>query len=954
MSNIRAERAISAGLPAAGRTLLADITAANVWSDATLQYYLGNSSTLTFDPEFRADYNGTPTDYFTDGSNPDATFAYAAVMARGFRMIDSVIATDFVQLTVDATARAQADIVLVTSSHSDEPGLEGFCQFPGSSTRAVNDYWSLGVFNSSLAQMNAVAELGGGEYVNWTLIHEVGHGLGLMHPFSGPAAISVGAAMDNERYTVMSYTGATAGATAYGHAVSMMALDIAALQQQYGAETYAAGNSSYTLLDAQGGALALAEGAVQIGRAYYSIWDSGGTDRIDYGSAANSVLINLNDATLDRSMIATDAAPAIAALLHTEFYAALAADLRLETIDPDHHAGGFFSRVLTLSNNVYSGIDGGYSIAYGAEIENATGGAHDDLLIGNEQRNTLNGGDGNDVLIGSGGNDTLNGGLNCDTAAFSGARAEYDITADANGVVTVVHARGSRVDGTDTLRDMEHAQFSDQLFSLLDPSLARFTPVDSSAFRYFGANELHKNDDGSSSAINVASIFEDGIRIGAQTFTSIYVNTNGNITFGSSLSTYTPREIGGGAGLNIVAPFWADVDTRDTTDAQGNPLVNPGTVTWDFNPGRDSIVVTWNDVGYYHTHWDHQNSFQLELVDRGCGNVEIIFRYGGIDWTTGDASGGHGGLGGTVARAGFSMGDTYFELPSSGSQGSMLSLAGANGNQGVAGVWQFLVAEGQLQGFGTAGDDTYVGTDGSDSYFGQAGNDDLSGRLGDDFLYGGDGNDTVRGEGGNDNLHGGDGADVLNGGTGDDFIFGGDTAADLRDVIYGGDGNDSVDGGHGNDLVFGGNGNDSVEGGFGVDEIQGQAGNDVLTGSAFSDLIFGGDGNDFVNGGFGHDRVNGGAGADRFYHLGVAGHGSDWIQDYRAAQGDVLLAGINGATRSQFQVNLSETAGAGAVGEQEAFVIYRPTGQILWALVDGGAENHINLQIGAQVFDLLA
>jgi len=233
-------------------------------------------------------------------------------------------------------------------------------------------------------------------------------------------------------------------------------------------------------------------------------------------------------------------------------------------------------------------------------------------------------------------------------------------------------------------------------------------------------------------------------------------------------------------------------------------------------------------------------------------------------------------------------------------------------------------------------------------------NDTLQGSVGADTFEGLGGNDILRGGDGADTLWGGDGADTLNGGTGDDFIFGGDTSVDLRDVIYGGDGNDSVDGGHGNDLVFGGNGNDSVEGGFGVDEIQGQAGNDVLTGSAFSDLIFGGDGNDFVNGGFGHDRVNGGAGADRFYHLGVAGHGSDWIQDYRAAQGDVLLAGINGATRSQFQVNLSETAGAGAVGGQEAFVIYRPTGQILWALVDGGAEAHINLQIGAQVFDLLA
>ena len=60
------------------------------------------------------------------------------------------------------------------------------------------------------------------------------------------------------------------------------------------------------------------------------------------------------------------------------------------------------------------------------------------------------------------------------------------------------------------------------------------------------------------------------------------------------------------------------------------------------------------------------------------------------------------------------------------------------------------------------------------------------------------------------------------------------------------------------------------------------------------------------------------------------------------------------AARDQFQVNFSATQGAGQSGVQEAFVIYRPTGQILWALVDGGAQSSINLQIGGQVFDLLA
>ncbi|MCV2891208.1 hypothetical protein OE747_23045, partial [Ruegeria sp. XHP0148] len=116
-------------------------------------------------------------------------------------------------------------------------------------------------------------------------------------------------------------------------------------------------------------------------------------------------------------------------------------------------------------------------------------------------------------------------------------------------------------------------------------------------------------------------------------------------------------------------------------------------------------------------------------------------------------------------------------------------------------------------------------------------------------------------------------------------------------------------------------------------------------------------GNDFVNGGFGSDRINGGSGADKFFHIGVFGHGNDWVQDYNAAEGDVLLFGNAAATRGQFQVNFAHTEND--VGErsgnddvQEAFVIYRPTGQIMWALVDGAGQGSINLQIGSDVFDL--
>jgi len=237
------------------------------------------------------------------------------------------------------------------------------------------------------------------------------------------------------------------------------------------------------------------------------------------------------------------------------------------------------------------------------------------------------------------------------------------------------------------------------------------------------------------------------------------------------------------------------------------------------------------------------------------------------------------------------------------------------------------------------------GADGADTLTGGNGNDTIDGVAGDNRLDGG---------GGQDRILGGDGRDTIIGAAGDDIIFGGRTSADLRDVIYGGDGNDTAHGGAGNDELRGDAGNDLLSGDAGADTLIGGTGNDTLSGGSLGDMLMGGDGDDFLNGGFGFDRLNGGLGADVFFHLGVADHGSDWIQDYSAAQGDVLQVGIAGATRADFQINQALTPGAGAADVAEAFVIYRPTGQILFALVDGMGQDQINLRIGETVFDLLA
>ena len=212
--------------------------------------------------------------------------------------------------------------------------------------------------------------------------------------------------------------------------------------------------------------------------------------------------------------------------------------------------------------------------------------------------------------------------------------------------------------------------------------------------------------------------------------------------------------------------------------------------------------------------------------------------------------------------------------------------------------------------------------------------------------------DRLLAGGGDDTVMAGDGADTINGGDGADVLYGGVTAEDLRDVIFGGAGNDGIEGGYGNDALRGDSGDDTIGGGFGADTVIGGDGDDRLSGGAFGDLLFGSDGDDFMNGGFGSDLLNGGNGADEFFHIGITNHGSDWIQDYDAAQGDVLVFGDEDATGAQFQINEAMTEGAGADDVSEAFVIYRPTSQIMWALVDGSGQEEINLRIGGDVFDL--
>ena len=310
------------------------------------------------------------------------------------------------------------------SSETAEEESLGFFQ----NTRSAVDYAGASYTFDGFAKFNGSAgswtdaglQKGGSAFT--TVLHEIGHGLGLSHPHDDsadegdpnpPATVMRGVTasmgsygdfdLNQSVYTVMSYNdgwqtspaGPLEGVVAYGASGGFGALDIAVLQAKYGANTsFAAGDNVYNLPASDGD-----------GTFYMSIWDTGGVDTISAARANVGAIIDLRAATLDYS----------------------------------NTGGGVVSYV--------TGVHGGVTIANGVVIENVIGGQGDDRITGNAANN---------VIAGDIGSDTIDGGAGRDTSLYGQARASAGVTVE-NGTVTVA-AQG----GTDTLVNVERLQFTDE------------------------------------------------------------------------------------------------------------------------------------------------------------------------------------------------------------------------------------------------------------------------------------------------------------------------------------------------------------------------------------------------------------------------------------------------------------------------------------------------------------
>ena len=248
-----------------------------------------------------------------------------------------------------------------------------------------------------------VKDLADGTYGSQILIHEIGHALGLKHPFEKSDAANGSAEPpyltgneDNTLWSVMSYNDDPIGQTSLKYSP----LDIAALQYIYGPSTTARTTAdTYVISETEAN----------------FIWDGGGTDKVSAASSSKAVTIYLEP--------------------------------------------GYWGFVGS-AKEAYISKAGQITVNFGTQIENLDGSGLGDSLHGNALNNEINGNAGNDTVQAFAGNDTIDGGDGQDTVTYALSASQYTVTAVSSGGYQVLAKSGE--EGTDTLRNVEFLKFADQ------------------------------------------------------------------------------------------------------------------------------------------------------------------------------------------------------------------------------------------------------------------------------------------------------------------------------------------------------------------------------------------------------------------------------------------------------------------------------------------------------------
>lgn len=252
--------------------------------------------------------------------------------------------------------------------------------YPGSQATAGDAWFNLLAYNTPKV----------GNYAFLTMMHEIGHTLGLDHGHEGSTALP--ANHDSLEYSVMTYRSYVGGPTG-GYSVrdgsyprSFMLNDLAALQYMYGGNYGTnAGNTVYKWSPTTGelSINGAGKGAASTNTIFETIWDGGGTDTYDFSAYTTALRVDINPG----AWTTTSAA-------------------QLAVLGPGQVARGNIASAYLYNGNTAS------------MVENVRGGTGNDVIVGNVIANKLEGGDGNDTLYGGAGRDTLAGGNGNDFFVF--------------------------------------------------------------------------------------------------------------------------------------------------------------------------------------------------------------------------------------------------------------------------------------------------------------------------------------------------------------------------------------------------------------------------------------------------------------------------------------------------------------------------------------------------------
>lgn len=363
---------------------------------------------------------------FTAGTGVTPFSAQQREIAReSITLWDDLIAPRFVE-----KHGVGADIVMANSA---DPA-QAYAYYPGNGAKYQSDVF---IADPSLNGTNNWFTPGG--YGTTTLIHELGHSIGLSHPgaynydpnvtqdYAGLAEY----AQDSEQYSIMSYwTGEETGNLSYNwtefqfnNAQTPMLHDILTIQSIYGADlTTRTGATTYGFNSNTG------RDVYDFGKnpyPYLSIYDAGGTDTIDLSGFKAGNFLDLHAGSFSS---VGQAIPTLAAIniARDALSDAINIPLTPRTQAQVDARAAEFQNYAESSIAADTGVSGvrateysNLSIAYGTVIENGTGGSARDVLWGNEVANVLKGNGGNDVLNGYEGADQLYGGAGADVFEFS-------------------------------------------------------------------------------------------------------------------------------------------------------------------------------------------------------------------------------------------------------------------------------------------------------------------------------------------------------------------------------------------------------------------------------------------------------------------------------------------------------------------------------------------------------